>query len=346
MRILIATKYRFIGDTLLSVPAIRAVAELWPDAKISVLTGNKALETLQHCPYVHDTIEFDPYRVSDKGLWRFWATVRELRKRHFDLALVFNRSFHSALISVLGGASISVGWQGFESRDFLLKASCAYGRDDCEIDSYLDIVKRAFTMIEGQDITREFDRHLEMWLTDEERENIPDLLRGDEMFIGMQPGASHDYKRWPAERFARLADKIVSMPLGTARIVLFGGPEEESAAQEMLALCNSRTRENTIDLTGKLPLRGTLASLARLTYFIGNDTAIRHGAVALGVPSLGLFGPTSAAKWGNSSPPIHQVIASPTEAHRMDDISVEEAEVAMMSVLPIISSNRVFSMSK
>jgi heptosyltransferase-2 len=341
--ILIATKYRFIGDTLLSIPAIRAVAELWPEAKVSVLTGSKALEALQHCPYVHDTIEFDPYRASDKGMLRFLATARELRKRHFDLVLVFNRSFHSALISVFGGGRVLVGWEGFDKRDFLLQSVCPYGREDCEIDSYLDIVRRAYEFLEGGPPQVQFDRRLEVWLTDQERENVAEELKTDSILIGMQPGASHDDKRWPVRSFAMLADDLTDL-LKDSKIILVGGPEEMGVAEEMLGFCSEKTRSRVINLTGVLPLRQTLSTLTKLTYFIGNDTAIRHGAVSLNAPSLGLFGPTSVAKWGNPSPPLHQVIAAPSG--RMQDISVEQVKDIVLQVIPTLEPERPISFVK
>jgi hypothetical protein len=74
-------------------------------------------------------------------------------------------------------------------------------------------------------------------------------------------------------------------------------------------------------LVGNSSLRATLAVVAQLNAFIGNDTAIRHAAVASDTLSIGLFGPTSCKKWGNERPPRHMVLSS--ESGKMDDISVE-----------------------
>lgn len=329
-RILIATKYRFIGDTLLSVPAIRAASELWPKARISLLTGSKALEIVQNCPYVHDAIEFDPYRPSDQGAARFLSVVRDLRKRRFDLALVLNRSFHSAFISTVGGAKLRAGWSGFAYRDFLLHASCPYRIDDSEIDSYLDVVACAYQAFEARPLPAAFDRSLEVWLTDQERSTVPLGLQGADALVGFQPGATHGYKRWPAERFAALADHVVQSYYGV-RIVLVGGPDECDIACRMLSLCSQETRERTIDLTGKLSLRGTLAALENLNLFVANDTAIRHAAITLKVPSVGLFGPTSALKWGNAAPPAHQVLIAPSG--NIDDLGLDAVAETVDSAL-------------
>jgi ADP-heptose:LPS heptosyltransferase len=75
-------------------------------------------------------------------------------------------------------------------------------------------------------------------------------------------------------------------------------------------------------LTGQLPLRGTLNALLPLTFFVGNDTAVRHAAMSLNVPTLGLFGPTSALKWGNEAPPLHRIMTA--QSGNMDDIAVKD----------------------
>lgn len=329
-RILIATKYRFIGDTLLSVPAIRATAELWPNAKISLLTGSKALEIVQNCPHVHDAVEFDPYRSCDQGVKRFFDVVSDLRKRRFDIALVLNRSFHSALISTLGGAKLRAGWSGFSNRDFLLDATCPYSPDDSEIDSYLDVVACAYKAFEARPLPPAFNRNLQVWLTADERAAVDDELRGPGVYIGIQPGATHAYKRWPAKYFAALADHIVQSYAG-AKIVLVGGSDECAIAGDMLDLCSQSTRNRTINLTGKLPLRGTLVALESLTCFVANDTAIRHAAVSLGIPSIGLFGPTSALKWGNADPPTHQVVVAPSG--QIEELTVDAISNVVDSVI-------------
>ncbi|MDR3709647.1 MAG: glycosyltransferase family 9 protein [Capsulimonadaceae bacterium] len=338
-RILIATKYRFIGDTLLSVPAIRATAMLWPEARITLLTGSKALEIVQNCPFVHDAVEFDPYRPSDQGVVPFVTTSRSLRQRNFDLALVLNRSFHSALISTVGGARLRAGWSGFAHRDFLLHASCPYNTDDSEIDSYLDVVACAYRAFGDGALPDKFDRHLEVWLTDEERAGVPDMFKRPGLFVGIQPGATHAYKRWPAHRFAALADFLCGMS-GEIKLVVIGGPDECEIADQMLAHCADQTRARLINLTGTLPLRGTLAVLEKLSYFIANDTAIRHAAMSLGVPSLGLFGPTSALKWGNACPPLHCVLEAP--AGNLEDLGIDSVVDAVRAA---IESREQFALS-
>jgi heptosyltransferase-2 len=322
-RILVVTKYRFIGDTLLSIPALRAASETWPDAKITLLTGANALQMLQNCPFVHDPIEFDPYRKADKGIPKFLSIVGAVRSRKFDLALILNRSFHSSLIATMGGARQRVGWAGFAGRDFMLTDTCAYRTDDSEVDCYVDIVKRA-AEVTGARWPANEAVETRLWLSDDEVASAREYLAGGTTFIAMQPGASHEYKRWPVERFAAVADSVASP---NTKLVLIGGPGEADDAARMLALCSPDTRDRTINLTGSLKLRETAAVLAQVDAFLANDTGIRHVAMAVDTPTVGMFGPTSAAKWGNAHPPRHSVLVAPGGS--MDEISVSDVRDAV-----------------
>jgi len=278
-------------------------------------------------------IEFDPYRPSDQGLVRYSQLIRSLRQRKFDLALVLNRSFHSALISFLGGARHRVGWAGFQGRDFLMQRLCAYDQNRSEIESYLDIVRAAYPgCSEGI-----CEPDLALWLTKEERSVYPHPILERPKLIGLQPGATHAYKRWSSERFAQLACELLSRGQA-AHIVLLGGPEEASTAQDMIRLCSPAARGRITSLVGQLTLRQSLAALSRFNLFVANDTAIRHAAVALGVPSVALFGPTNALKWGNQHLPLQAVLSSPTGS--MDDISLDEVLDASTAVLKSVHPTR------
>ena len=330
-RILIVTKYRFIGDSILAVPSIRAAANAWPRASISLLTGGKAHELLAHCPYIDEVIEFDPYRPSDQGLGRYYQLIRSLRRRRFDLALVLNRSFHSALISFLGGARMRVGWAGFQGRDFLFQKTCTYDHDRSEIECYLDIIRAA----SGLQADAIGDTSLALWLTKEERTLLPHPILERPKLIGMQPGATHDYKRWPSDRYAQLACELLAGGQAS-HIVLIGGPEETASAENMVRQCSPTAKAKITSLVGQLSLRQTLTALSCMDLFIANDTAIRHAAVALDVPSIALFGPTNPLKWGNLNLPLQAVVAS--ASGEMGGISVDDVLESSTKLLQISRS--------
>ena len=315
--VLVVTKFRFIGDTLLAIPIFRACRKIWPDAHITLLTGKNAKRLLQHNPYLNEIIEFDPNKA-DKGARADFRLVRQLLGTHYDVALVLNRSFHSALLPWLSRVRKRAGFD-CEGRGFLLTKRVKYDRHKSEILCYFDTLRAIVA-------DAPVETHLELWLTPEERAEAEGMIQKEtgslpdrRMLIGIQPGASLPGKRWDPQRFARIADLLVQ-DSPDVRILLIGGPDEVEASEEMIAACAEATRARMTSFVGKCSLRQTLGLLGRLGFFLGNDTAITHSAVALGASTVALFGPTSAMKWGNYSE-RNRVVESPSGS--MDDIDVE-----------------------
>jgi heptosyltransferase-2 len=312
-RILVVTKYRFIGDTLNAVPTFRAIKERWPDSEVTLLSGARACELLQNCPYVDRFIEFDPYRQTDKGIGRYLGLILRLRRQRYEIAFVLNRSFHSALTAALAGAKRRVGWSGFEFRDFMLTDFSIYDRDKLESECFLDVFRSVGGSYQNPPL-------LQTWLTSNELACAAKILPKGDFVLGVQPGATHGYKQWPLENFLEVCEKLVSGGSRT-KIVLIGGPDEELIAERFIEKASPLLKEHVTNLVGRSSLRSSLSVVAQLDAFVGNDTAIRHAAVASDTLSIGLFGPTSASKWGNARPPRHIVLSS--ESGKMDDISVD-----------------------
>ena len=326
-RILIATKFRFIGDTLLAIPIFRAARAQWPDAHIALLTGKNARVLLQNNPYLDEIIEFDPYK-SDRGRRPYLSLVRRLRAGRFDLCLALNRSFHSALTPWLGGIHVRAGFES-EGRGPLLNRRVPYDREKSEVACYFDVLHAVAPYAP-------VNPALELWVSEEEtrraRERLRDAWGTDvprDCLVGIQPGASLPRKRWGAACFATVADALLHREPGR-RIALIGGPEERDAAEELLACCSPKTRARVVSFAGVCDLRGSLALVSQLGLFVGNDTAIMHSAVALGVPTVSLFGPTNPRKWGNYGP-CHRVLESPDGT--MASLEVEAVQAAALSLL-------------
>ena len=325
-RILILTKFRFIGDTLLAVPVFRAARAQWPQAHITLLTGRSARVLLQNNPYLDKIIEFDP-RGRNRGLREFLRLVAMLRREHFDLCLVLNRSFHSALIPALAGVPVRAGFRS-EGRTGLLNRRVEYDSAKSEIDCYCDVLRA----VAPHAVTSPM---LELWLTETERRDAAARLReawGQDislaLLVGIQPGASLPEKRWDAARFAGVADALARDDPQT-RFVLIGGPDERDAAEAMLAALAPETRARTADFAGRADLRGSLALVSHLGLFIGNDTAILHAANALGVPTVALFGPTNPRKWGAQGAG-HRILEA--EGGALDSISVRAVTEAVQAL--------------
>jgi heptosyltransferase-2 len=292
--VLVLTKYRFLGDTVVAVPLLRAARRVFPNARLSLLTGPAAATVLQGCPYVDRFACYDPYN-RDRGLRAFVRLMRSLRREDRpDLCLVADRSFRSAVAALLCGGRIRAGFDS-EGRGLLLTHPVPYQIERREIECYLDILRTVAPEPEGIP----YDPTPALWVSDAERERGAQILSEREalgpVLVGMQPGASYTAKQWPPEGFAAVADALATDGVG---IVILGGPGEEEAARAM----RRAMRAPAVDLTGATKMRETMGVVSHLSLFVGNDTGVNHIAAGLGVPTVALFGPTPARKWGNVGP--------------------------------------------
>jgi heptosyltransferase-2 len=121
------------------------------------------------------------------------------------------------------------------------------------------------------------------------------LARGRKPIVAIAPGARWTTKRWPAERFAAVAEALAA---DGASIVLAGGPGDRDA---FAAMCAHLRAPVAADLS-PLPIDGLAAALARAQLLIACDSGPVHLAAAVGTPALALFGPTSTVRWGPPPP--------------------------------------------
>jgi hypothetical protein len=121
------------------------------------------------------------------------------------------------------------------------------------------------------------------------------LARARPPIVAIAPGARWATKRWPAERFARVAEALAAQG---ASIVLAGGPSDRDA----LAATRSALRAPVAADLSPLPIDGLAAALARVRLLVACDSGPVHLAAAVGTPALALFGPTSTVRWGPPPP--------------------------------------------
>ncbi len=184
-------------------------------------------------------------------------------------------------------------------------------------------------------------------LTDPDREAALTFLRehgvrDEDTLVTLHPGASTRLKRWDAERFADLADRLDNR-LGV-RVVVVGGKSDSMTVQHMLQV----TRTTPIVAVGCLGILQTAAVQERAALHVGNDSGPLHLAAAVGTPTVGLFGPTNVGNFrpigpGSvalqkpkpCSPCTHFVGGSPVLAKPLcrtcaclDELSVDEVEEA------------------
>lgn len=305
-RILVVTKFRYLGDTIVATPFLRRLREAIPGAQIALLSGPALPVLLQGCPYLDDILTFNP---AAPGMWkRNRELICSLRHGRFDAVFLLNRSLHSALMAALARVPLRIGFNT-EYRGLLLSIRTPYNRVRREIDCYLDLLRAV-------GIEAEYALP-ELWVTEEERRRARELLAesgvpSERRLILVQPGAKDPYKKqWKTRRFAAVTD-VLAQEEGLT-FALVGAQEERPVCEEMARL----TCAPVISLAGRTGLREVIALLAEADLLISSDTALAHAAVAVGTRTVTIHGPQTAVKWGYDTP-HHRVITVPSDEARAD----------------------------
>ncbi len=266
-----------VGDLLQMTPILRALKKYSPDARITFLVGSRATaELFRNDAHVSETIVFDrtgAHRsLSAQGeLWRM------LHSRRYDLVLNFQRSNLKAWF--LASAA-------FPCR--VLVYHKAKGRTVPAVVNYLETLAPL-----GISPT---DMALELVLDEPSRAYARELfssygLEGAPV-VALNPGATHAVNRWPAARFAELADIIAGKLAG--KVIVVGGPDDVPLAEEIRAL----SRSAPLMLAGRTTLLQLGAVLEQCRVLVSGDTGPLHLATSVGTKVIALFGAADPARTG------------------------------------------------
>ena len=181
-----------------------------------------------------------------------------------------------------------------------------------------------------------------LWLDAKARTAAAAIAPGAAPLLLLAPGGNVASKRWPHERFAAVARRLISGPLAGGRIaVLSAAPRDSEIAARIVS---SLDADGVVaeDLGADLDLLAAAALSERATLSIGNDNALTHISAAMGAPTLTLFGPTDERVRGPHGPrvrtlrgkPYEQIVASGLDAPgAMADISIDQVETAALELL-------------
>lgn len=283
-RILVRTP-NWLGDAVLSLPAIEALGKVYPKASITFL-AHKRIAALFHLEAKErEVITYDP-QGEHRGVRGLARLVRDLKRRGYDLAIVFPHSFSSAWMVFLAGIRHRAGYIA-EGRGRLLTLGVPVPRDYRRrhlSESYLDLVRALGSM--GQSSEPHLD--LAPGIKSEGREFLrAQGVPQDAKLIGFGPGATYgDAKRWDVPRFGDLGKKLTREGF---KILLLGVKEEHLLCERI----RKGIGDGAVNLAGSTDLRQLAGVLTRCRAFVSNDTGVMHLAAALGIPVVGLFGSTS-----------------------------------------------------
>jgi heptosyltransferase II len=291
----------WLGDAVMTTPALAAVREGFPDARIVLLARPLVAELFRHHPDVDEVMIYERPGRHEGALGRL-RLAGELRRRRFDGALLLQNAFDAALIAFLGRIPERAGYPTDGRRILLtLPVPLTPGiLERHEVEYYL-------CLLDGLGIPRPVPAVLKLTVTEEEREAMAARLaslgieRGAPI-VTINPGATYgSAKRWYPDRFAAVAEALSAE--WSARVVVVGSTAEAPLAGEIAAA----TRNPPVNLAGKTTVRELMALLSLSSFLVTNDSGPMHIGAALGVPLVAIFGPTD---WRRTSPwsPLAKVV--------------------------------------
>lgn len=283
----------WLGDAVMTMPALARLRASFPQAHITLLAPPRAAEVFSGFPHVDEIVV---YLRKEKGKQAFLEAMRALRKERYDVAILFQNAFEAALLSILSGIKIRIGYDT-QRRGILLTHKLQHEeahRNRHQTHDYLDLVAEAERVCWGREVAPAQPNTPFLLASPAQLQAAEALLQRQELpagkLIALNVGATNSRaKCWPTARFAALADRFVTEL--NAHIVLLGaGSERDNAAKVIAQMQQPQAATN---LAGETSLAELIGLLTQCALVVTNDTGPAHVAAALNRPTLTIFGPTN-----------------------------------------------------
>ena len=293
----------WVGDAVMSLPALRALRQRFPAAEISILAKPWVADLYGREPFCDRMIPYTPRDWREK-----WRAGRDLAAERFDCAILLQNAFEAAAVAFAARIPERIGYAR-DGRSFLLTRAIPVPPPG-EIPRherfyYLELLRRAGIIdalpdndcirLDGAGAAREAGIA-----------RFHALGMGHTV-VGMSPGAAYgNAKRWLPERFAEAANRV-ARELG-ASVAIFGSKDERELCGQIAAAISAPAR----NFAGETSLAEFIDLAAACHVYLSNDSGGMHIASALGVPTVAIFGATDDTTTGPTGP-LARVVREPVE---------------------------------
>ncbi len=280
----------WLGDLVMSTPGFRALRAAYPDSHISLHVRESLLPLMDGAPWFDERLPVRSYHAGALAMWREGRALRAAGR--FDLGICIPDSWSSLILMRAARVREVVGYER-AGREWLLHrrvpapADAGPRRLIARERHVLGLMEAVGAPARGAE--------LELFTTPDEESRAESVLvsHGIDLETGcvaLAPGASYGTsKQWPAKSFAEVGDEVLARGL---QVVVLGAPGEEALAAQVVGAMTGPAA----GLAGELDPGALKAVIRRMRVLVCNDAGARHVAVAFGVPSVVMMGPTSLAK--------------------------------------------------
>ena len=325
-----------LGDVVLSLPALQAIRERFPSAKITAMVGKPGKAIVEMSGSANAILAVDRVALRDGSklvsIGRIIKLIKDVRKSKFDLIVDLHSYAETNILGLISGAPHRLySHRPNRSLDYLGNFKPRPPLQDLSkhaVDRYLDVLQplnvKGKSRAPHLTTVSSADSAIEA-VFEKEKVNSNALL------VGLFFGAGHAVRRWPVERYAELADFLIRND--KVRIIVFAGPEE----REFVATAKGLFPTSTIFLD-RLTIQQLASAQARLTLFISNDTGPMHIAAAVGTSVIVILDrptPHSFTPVGDQ----HRIICGAD----VNDITVEQVYKVAHELLSTNRTERIFS---
>ncbi len=296
-----------IGDVIMATPLLTALRRGYPDASIEWMVGSSAIEALRQHPDLTRGIDCGRLANPTSRPLSLLRMVGQLRAGKYDLAVVPDRSpligMAALLAGIPGRAGLDSAGRGFA---FNVKAHIDPNAIRHEAEIYLDVARALGLSTENcwanvPPSRESLEQARRLLYQNPNYRELPLIVVHPGG--GVNAGMTMTQKRWPAERFAALADRAADTIGG--QVTVIGAKSDESASHAFMQAAQHPVLDMTLHLS--LPIIGALASLAAV--YVGNDNGVAHLAAASGGKVLMIFGPSDPRRYAPFVPPDRARIA-------------------------------------
>lgn len=283
-----------LGDIIHTLPLVAAIKKKYSESHITWIVGKSFQDILVNNPHIDELIIFDRQRWGG-GIFRFFQSVQEIwtffQKIHrgrYDVVIDLQGLFRSAAMTIASRSPVRIGFSNARELAFM-----SYNRRVKTPPHVVHAVDRYKLLANAMGVDK-VENIFPVFLSKEERSFIHESL-AKSTFIAIAPGARWLTKRWPSEYFAQMIDEFGKKQTKVT-FVLVGAKGDKEIGEKIIQHC--QTNVSICNLIGKTSLKELAAILEKANVVLSNDSGPMHLSVAMGTPTLGIFGPTSPEKTG------------------------------------------------
>ncbi len=278
----------WIGDAIMTTPAVRSIRENFPEAHITMLAYPWVADVFRASPHVDEIFIYDPNGIH-KGLKGLWRLVSELKAQNFDCSILLQNAFKAAFLVWLARIPIRAGYRR-DGRSFLLRPGIKIRpevRRMHQVHYYQYLLQDLGLRCGPDELFLEHSPENNRWARE-----FKEKLEGKAL-VGINPGAAFGpAKCWPAERYGELC-KVLHAELGVHAVVF--GTKADAAT---IATIVSHGPQFITGLAGQTSLGQAMALIGQCDAFVTNDSGLMHVGAAVQTPLVAIFGSTDNVATG------------------------------------------------